>query len=220
MCAPTQCATTTRLSALVGARATHETPTSTHTVCPPRGARRGCADLKLLSASEELSADGFKADTPYTIMFGPDKCGETNKVHFILRHKNPVSLVWEEKHLVTPPIPDTTDKMTHLYTAIVGTDNTVKILVDNVEKKSVSLLSATDFKPPVNPEKQIDDPEDKKPDDWVDEPKMDEPGAKKPEDCTRAAANRAHAPRPAQAPCASTRPAHAHARRPARGKRS
>ena len=173
--------------ALVGARALHESPTSTHIVCRPPGAPLGCADLKLLSASEELSADGFKADTPYTIMFGPDKCGETNKVHFILRHKNPVSLVWEEKHLVTPPIPDTTDKMTHLYTAIVGTDNTVKILVDNVEKKSVSLLSATDFKPPVNPEKQIDDPEDKKPDDWVDEPKMDEPGAKKPDDCTRAA---------------------------------
>ena len=48
------------------------------------------ADLKLLSASDALTADGFKADTPYTIMFGPDKCGETNKVHFILRHKNPV----------------------------------------------------------------------------------------------------------------------------------
>ena len=30
-----------------------------------------------------------------------------------------------------------------LYTAIVGTDNTVKILVDNEEKKSASLLSAS-----------------------------------------------------------------------------
>ena len=166
--------------------------------------------MKLLSASEALSHDGFKAETPYTIMFGPDKCGETNKVHFILRHQNPISKEWEEKHLVTPPVPDTIDKLTHLYTAIVGTDNTVKILVDNEEKKSASLLSDTDFKPPVNPEKQIDDPEDKKPDDWVDEPKMDEPGAKKPDDCTRAtraAAKSAHAPRPA----------HTLARRPERG---
>jgi len=146
------------------------------------GLQCGGAYLKLLSASEALEADGFKADTPYTIMFGPDKCGDTNKVHFILRHKNPLSGVWEEKHLVTPPIPDTTEKMTHLYTAVVGTDNTVKILVDNVEKKSASLLSETDFKPPINPPKEIDDPEDSKPEDWVDEPKMDEPGAAKPDD--------------------------------------
>lgn len=96
-----------------------------------------CADLKLLTASDALTEDGFIADTPYTIMFGPDKCGETNKVHFILRHQNPVSKEWEEKHLVTPPAPNTVDKQTHLYTAIVGTDNSVKILVDNKEEKTV-----------------------------------------------------------------------------------
>ena len=38
---------------------------------------------------------------------------------------------------VSPPVPDTMDKLTHLYTAIVTPDNMVKILVDNVEKKSV-----------------------------------------------------------------------------------
>ena len=59
------------------------------------------------------------------------------QVHFILRHKNPVSGEWEEKHLVTPPAPNTVDKQTHLYTAIVGTDNSVKILVDNKEEKTV-----------------------------------------------------------------------------------
>lgn len=73
-------------------------------------------------------------------MFGPDRCGETNKVHFIMRHQNPISKEWEEKHLVSPPVPETNDKLTHLYTAVVGTDNTVKILVDNVEKKSVRRL--------------------------------------------------------------------------------
>jgi len=146
------------------------------------GLQCGGAYIKLLTASESLSHDGFKAETPYTIMFGPDKCGETNKVHFILRHQNPISKEWEEKHLVTPPVPDTVDKLTHLYTAIVGADNSVKILVDNVEKKTASLLSDTDFKPAVNPPTEIDDPEDKKPGSWVDEPKMDEPGAAKPAD--------------------------------------
>jgi calnexin len=64
----------------------------------------------------------------------------------------------------------------------VGTDNSVKILVDNVEVKAASLTDDTHFKPPVNPPKEIDDPEDSKPEDWVDEPKMDEPGTAKPED--------------------------------------
>merc|ERR1719181_1822726 len=148
-----------------------------------KGLQCGGAYLKLLTASDELSEDGFKAETPYTIMFGPDRCGDTNKVHFILRHKNPKSGEWEEKHLQTPPIPDTADKLTHLYTAIVGTDNSVKLLVDNVEKKSASLLSETDFKPPVNPPKEIDDPSDSKPEDWVDAPDMiADPASEMPSD--------------------------------------
>ena len=142
----------------------------------------GGAYIKLLSASEELSQDGFKAETPYTIMFGPDNCGTTNKVHFILRHRNPLSGEWEEKHLVGPPSPEVGDGATHLYTAIVGTDNTVKLLVDNKQVKTASLLSKTDFKPAVNPEKVIDDAADSKPEEWVDEPKMDDPEAKKPDD--------------------------------------
>ena len=141
----------------------------------------GGAYLKLLTSTAALDADGFKAETPYTLMFGPDKCGDTNKVHFILRHKNPKSGEWEEKHLQSPPIP-LADKETHLYTAIVGTDNSVKILVDNKEMKTASLTSDTDFKPAVNPPKEIDDPEDFKPEDWVDEAKIDEPGAAKPAD--------------------------------------
>jgi len=123
-----------------------------------------------------------KNDTPYTIMFGPDKCGGTNKVHFILRHKNPVSGVWEEKHMSTPPVPITTDKLTHMYTAVISADNTVKIYVDGEEKTAADLMSSSDFTPPVNPSKEIDDPSDSKPEDWVDLPKIDDPTATKPED--------------------------------------
>ena len=49
-------------------------------------------------------------------------------------------------------------------------------------RAQASLLSETDFKPPINPPKVIDDPSDKKPADWIDDPKMDEPGAAKPAD--------------------------------------
>jgi hypothetical protein len=41
-----------------------------------------------------------------------------------------------------------------------------EILIDGEEKKSGSLFE--DFEPSFNPAKEIDDPEDKKPEDWVD----------------------------------------------------
>ena len=41
-----------------------------------------------------------------------------------------------------------------------------------------------DFTPAVNPEKEIDDPDDKKPEDWVDTKRIPDPDAKKV--CTRA----------------------------------
>ncbi len=40
----------------------------------------GGAYLKLLTAETLGALDSFSNDTPYTIMFGPDKCGTTSKV--------------------------------------------------------------------------------------------------------------------------------------------
>jgi calnexin len=139
----------------------------------------GGAYLKLLQDDSDLNLSALKDDTPYTIMFGPDKCGTTNKVHFIFRHQNPVSKEWEEKHLKDPPMPKT-DKKVHLYTLVVRNDNSFEIFIDQTSVKKGSLFA--DFDPPVNPPKQIDDPTDKKPDDWVDEKKIDDPEASKPED--------------------------------------
>lgn len=39
-----------------------------------------------------------------------------------------------------------------------------------------------DFTPAVNPPTEINDPEDKKPEDWVDTPRISDPDAKKPDD--------------------------------------
>lgn len=52
-------------------------------------------------------------------MFGPDKCGEDYKLHFIFRHKNPKTGEFEEKHAKKPDSDLRTyytDKKTHLYT--------------------------------------------------------------------------------------------------------
>jgi len=146
-----------------------------------KGLQCGGAYIKLLAASEQLDQDGFTAGTPYTIMFGPDKCGATNKVHFILRHKHPVTGEITEKHLVKPP-ELVTDTKTNLYTAIVGTDSSVQILINGKVVKSASLLEVADFEPSINPPKEISDPNDSKPSDWVDESKIPTPGAAKPDD--------------------------------------
>lgn len=112
-------------------------------------------------------------------MFGPDKCGATNKVHFIFRHKNPKTGEYEEKHLKTPPVARTS-KVTSLYTLIVKPDQTFDILVNGESVSEGNLLEH--FTPSVNPEKEIDDPKDKKPADWVDEAQIPDPEATKPED--------------------------------------
>ncbi|CAG7989363.1 unnamed protein product [Penicillium salamii] len=139
----------------------------------------GGAYLKLLQENKKLHQEEFSNATPYVVMFGPDKCGATNKVHFIFRHKNPKTGEYEEKHLKTPPVART-NKVTSLYTLIVKPDQTFEILINGESAKAGSLLE--DFNPPVNPEKEIDDPKDTKPADWVDEIQIADPEATKPTD--------------------------------------
>ncbi len=70
------------------------------------------------------SQEQFHDRTPYTIMFGPDKCGEDYKLHFIFIHKNPFNGDVEEKHAKRPDIDLKkiyTDKKTHLFTLGVYT---------------------------------------------------------------------------------------------------
>lgn len=71
-----------------------------------------------------------------------------------------------------------TDKLTHIYTAIIKPDNTYEVLADGETMESGSLYEDWDFIPP----KEIDDPNDKKPEDWVDEKEIADPEDKKPED--------------------------------------
>ncbi|KAL8129095.1 hypothetical protein V2J09_018250 [Rumex salicifolius] len=123
----------------------------------------------------------FDNEAPYSIMFGPDKCGSTNKVHFILKHKNPKSGDYIEHHLKFPPsVPS--DKLTHVYTAILTPDNGLRILIDGEEKKKANFLAGDDFEPAIIPSKTIPDPEDKKPEDWDEREKIPDTNAVKPDD--------------------------------------
>ncbi|XP_072251284.1 calnexin isoform X1 [Leuresthes tenuis] len=143
----------------------------------------GGAYVKLLTQTPDLDLDQFVDKTPYTIMFGPDKCGEDYKLHFIFRHKNPKTGEYEEKHAKKPDADLRTyytDKKTHLYTLVVNSDNSFEVLVDQTVVNSGNLL--TDMTPPVNPPAEIEDPNDQKPEDWDERPKIQDPDAVKPED--------------------------------------
>jgi len=48
--------------------------------CSTEGLECGGAYLKLLKENADLHAEEFSNASPYVIMFGPDKCGATNKV--------------------------------------------------------------------------------------------------------------------------------------------
>ena len=39
--------------------------------------------MKLLQDNKKLASEEFSNATPYVIMFGPDKCGATNKVSLL-----------------------------------------------------------------------------------------------------------------------------------------
>jgi calnexin len=67
-----------------------------------------------------------------------------------------------------------------VYTLVVRPDNTFEILVDRESVRKGSLYE--DFEPTVLPPKEIDDIEDRMPDDWVVDPTIPDPAAKKPDD--------------------------------------
>lgn len=103
-----------------------------------KGGNCGGGYIKLLEDGFQTAGKEFSDKTPWTIMFGPDltcpgtkvniassdvsaQCNSTCwifQVHFIFRHKNPITGEYEEKHLAAPPKPSI-EKLTNLYTLIV-----------------------------------------------------------------------------------------------------
>jgi len=125
--------------------------------------------LKLMNALDSL--EKFDGDTQYEIMFGPDICGSTKKVHAILRHE-------EENLLINKEVRATADVYTHQYVFVLNPDNTFDVKVDGKSKQQGDVKEFWDFELP----KEINDPEVSKPDDWIDDPMMEDPNDKKPED--------------------------------------
>mmetsp|Transcript_21763 Transcript_21763/g.19831 ORF Transcript_21763/g.19831 Transcript_21763/m.19831 type:complete len:520 (+) Transcript_21763:44-1603(+) len=139
------------------------------------------AYIKLPRYTDSLDLNYVNNETPYSLMFGPDRCGSnSNKAHFIIQHQNPNKQTWEEKHFnQTAAIK--TDKKSHLYTLhIRNADNSFDLYVDKKITKGGNLLK--NMNPPINPPSEIDDPTDFKPEDWVEEERIVDPDARKPDD--------------------------------------
>merc|ERR1719510_810985 len=115
----------------------------------------------------------FGDPTVYNIMFGPDKCGYTKRTHLIFNYKG--KNVLKKSDLAYKQENEGTS---HLYRMILKPDNTVRVEIDEEKIYEGSIKDDWEVLKP----KEITDPADKKPEDWVDSSMMDDPEDKKPDD--------------------------------------
>ena len=110
----------------------------------------------------------FGDPTPYNIMFGPDKCGYTKRTHLIFNYKG--KNVLKKSDLAYKQEGEGTS---HVYRLLLKPDNTARVEIDGEKIYEGSLKEDWELLAP----KEIKDPEDKKPSDWVDDSMMDDPEA-------------------------------------------
>ena len=114
----------------------------------------------------------FGDPTTYNIMFGPDKCGYTKRTHLIFNYKG--KNVLKKSDLAYKQEGEGTS---HVYRLVLKPDNTARVEIDGEKIYEGSLKEDWELLAP----KEIKDPDDKKPSDWVDDSMMDDPADKKPE---------------------------------------
>jgi len=146
-----------------------------YTVKHEQDLKCGGAYLKLLPGGDKFDSAAFGGDSPYAIMFGPDLCGSANKKTHVILH----DFEKDENLLVKETIGMENDDLTHLYTLVIHPSNAFEVFIDGKLVKSGDLAKNFDFSD--EPE-TIQDPEIKKPEDWVDDAKIVDPEDKKPDD--------------------------------------
>ncbi|KAJ0398813.1 hypothetical protein ATCC90586_004735 [Pythium insidiosum] len=132
----------------------------------------GGAYIKLLPQTTEQKQ--FGGASPYNVMFGPDICGSTRKTHAILNYARPGKDAVNMDHKTE--IRCESDSDAHVYSLILKKDNTYDVKIDGFSVQSGKLSENW----PFQPEKEIKDPDQSKPADWVDNKYMPDPEDKKP----------------------------------------
>lgn len=133
----------------------------------------GGAYIKLMPGGKSFDKVKFGGDTPYSIMFGPDVCGTSNKKTHVILHSNKKN----ENLQIKKEVSTETDNLTHLYTLVIRPDNTFEVFIDQKSVRSGKLGDEFDFLEA----KEIKDPDAKKPADWVDQKMMPDPTDVKPD---------------------------------------
>eukprot|EP01055_Gregarina_sp_Pseudo9_P005228 Gregarina_sp_Pseudo_9__5227@NODE_584_length_2547_cov_99_643142_g551_i0_p1_GENE_NODE_584_length_2547_cov_99_643142_g551_i0NODE_584_length_2547_cov_99_643142_g551_i0_p1_ORF_typecomplete_len613_score205_91Calreticulin/PF00262_18/5e59Calreticulin/PF00262_18/4_8e07Calreticulin/PF00262_18/1_6e03_NODE_584_length_2547_cov_99_643142_g551_i01662004 len=143
----------------------------------------GGAYFKLFDSSrlQDKDVTEFDENTPYSIMFGPDKCGYmTNKVHLIVKYPHPkIEGEWVEEHLADAPKVSSLSGA-HQYGFALLPDGTVQVFLDGEVVLDGTMKDV--FKKKFANDETIPDETDEKPSDWVDEVMIPDPEATKPED--------------------------------------
>jgi len=132
----------------------------------------GGAYIKLLPGGNKFDSAKFGGDTPYKIMFGPDICGQSKRTHTILNYPPK-----KDNVMITKDISCESDELSHLYTLTIKPDNTFEVKVDNKVVREGKLEDEFEMLEP----KTIKDPDQSKPEDWVDEKMIADPESIKPE---------------------------------------
>ncbi|KAL9188346.1 hypothetical protein ACHAXT_006724 [Thalassiosira profunda] len=133
----------------------------------------GGAYIKLLPGGDKFESTKFGGDTPYGVMFGPDICGSSNKRTHVIFHYDKK----DDNLLIKKNVGCEDDQLSHLYTLVLRPDNTFEVFVDNKSVRSGKLDDEFDFLPAA----EIKDPDQKKPEDWVDTKEIPDPEDKKPD---------------------------------------
>ncbi|CBZ55014.1 Calr protein, related [Neospora caninum Liverpool] len=108
--------------------------------------------VKLLDFPKDKALKDFNHLTDYVIMFGPDMCGSSNVVNFILKILNPATGGWTEHRLDAPPRL-TPSPLSNLLTLWIKPDDTFEIHVDGSVVRQGSLWK--DMLPPLQPPKTL-----------------------------------------------------------------
>lgn len=140
-----------------------------------------CGGSYIRLLNEEFDPNTFTTQSPYVLTFGPDKCNEMDRMVFSLKKQNPIDNKWVEHNfqkIITP----FHDDNNHLYTLILHPDDTFTIKIDGSSYLDASFKDAGLFDPPFEPPLVVLDPNERKPETWVDNELIDDPADFKPED--------------------------------------
>lgn len=124
--------------------------------------------------SADVDVEEFSGQTPYKIMFGPDVCGPTRRVHVILEREG-------QGRMIKKQIDFNNDELTHMYTLVLSQPTqTYRVLIDGSEVASGNIVEDVEDMSTVPA--MIPDAKAVKPANWVDEEQIVDPEDKKPED--------------------------------------